>query len=136
MKSSSVQLFILELLQGEHAHYSAQEIFNHIKPRLPSVNPSTVYRALDRMVQNGEVSISDMGTGTMVYDLVGAKPHHHLVCQECKRVLTLEMEYVQPFFDRIESDFQYQLTTNHLILFGICPACLKEKNIPSGDTKN
>lgn len=128
MKSSTVQQLILELLQEEHAHFSAQDIFSTLKPRLPSVNPSTVYRALDRMVHNGEVSVSDMGTGTMVYELVGSKPHHHLVCQGCQRVITLDADTVQPVFSQVENDYQFELTTNHLILFGYCPDCLKEKN--------
>lgn len=123
IKASSVQQLILELLQGEHAHLTAQEVYSHLKPRLPSVNPSTVYRALERLTNNGDVSVSDMGTGAAVYELVGSSPHHHLVCQGCQRVITLENDIVQPLFDRIEEHFGYVLTTNHLILFGYCPDC-------------
>lgn len=123
MKSSTVQQFILELLCEEHAHFTAQEIYTHLKPRLPSVNPSTVYRALERLTNAGEISVSDMGTGAAVYEMVGSSPHHHLVCQGCHRVITVENDIVQPFFDEMEEQFGYQLTTNHLILFGYCPAC-------------
>ena len=123
MKSSTVQQFILELLQEEHAHFTAQEVYVHLKPRLPSVNPSTVYRALERLTNAGEISVSDMGTGSAVYEMVGSSPHHHLVCQGCNRVITLENEIVQPLFAEVEGQFSYQLTTNHLILFGYCPEC-------------
>jgi Fur family transcriptional regulator, ferric uptake regulator len=123
MKSSTVQQFILELLQQEHAHFTAQEVFAHLKPRLPSVNPSTIYRALERLTTVGEISVSDMGTGAAVYEMVGSSPHHHLVCQGCNRVITLENEIVQPLFDDVERQFAYQLTTNHLILFGYCQEC-------------
>lgn len=128
MKSSTVQQLILELLHEEHAHITAQEIFTQLKPRLPSVNPSTVYRALDRLTNAGKISVSDMGIGAAVYEIVGSSPHHHLVCQGCKRVITLENEIVQPLFDEIEDRFGHTLTTNHLILFGYCPECSgKEK---------
>ncbi|MGD8455906.1 MAG: transcriptional repressor [Anaerolineales bacterium] len=128
MKSSTVQQLILELLHEEHAHITAQEIFTQLKPRLPSVNPSTVYRALDRLTNAGEISVSDMGIGAAVYEIVGSSPHHHLVCQGCKRVITLDNEIVQALFDEIEERFDYTLTTNHLILFGYCPECSsKEK---------
>jgi Fur family ferric uptake transcriptional regulator len=123
MKSSTVQQFILELLQQEHAHFTAQEVYAQLKPRLPSVNPSTIYRALERLTNAGEISVSDMGMGAVVYEMVDNPPHHHLVCQSCNRVITLENEIVQPLFDKVEKRFDYQLTTNHLILFGYCHEC-------------
>jgi Fur family ferric uptake transcriptional regulator len=123
MRSSTVQEFILELLREEHAHFTAQEVYVHLKSRLPSVNPSTVYRALERLTNAGEISVSDMGTGAAVYEMVGSSPHHHLVCQGCHRVITLENQLVQPLFDQIEARFEYKLTTNHLILFGYCREC-------------
>ncbi|MBN2550221.1 MAG: transcriptional repressor [Anaerolineales bacterium] len=128
MKSSSVQQLILELLQQEHAHFSAHEIYTQLKPRLPSVNPSTVYRALERLTTSGEISVSDMGTGAAVYEMVGSSPHHHLVCQGCHRVITLENKIVQPLFDELEKRFNYQLTTNHLVLFGYCQECSSKKD--------
>lgn len=127
MKSSTVQQFIVELLQQEHAHFTAQEVYSQLKPRLPSVNPSTVYRALERLSNAGEISVSDMGTGAAVYEMVGSSPHHHLVCQSCHRVITLENKIVQPFFDQVEERFNYRLTTKHLILFGYCQECIKKQ---------
>ena len=123
MRSSTVQQLILELLQEEHAHFTAQEVYSHLKPRLPSVNPSTVYRALDRLTKGGQVSVSDMGTGAAVYELVGASPHHHLVCQGCHQVVTLSDELIQPLFKQVEGRSGYELTTNHLVLFGYCQSC-------------
>jgi Fur family ferric uptake transcriptional regulator len=127
MKSSSVQQLILNLLQQEHAHFTAQEVYTHLKPKLPSVNPSTVYRALERLTNSGEISVSDMGTGAVVYEMVGSPPHHHLVCQGCNQVITLEHEMIQPLFDEVENRFHYKLTTHHLILFGYCQECSKKQ---------
>ncbi|MBI9043464.1 MAG: transcriptional repressor [Anaerolineaceae bacterium] len=126
MRSSTVQHFILELLNKEHAHFTAQEVYTRLKPNLPSVNPSTVYRTLERLINAGKVSVSDMGTGAAVYEIVGSFPHHHLICQNCHRVITLEYQLVQPLFEKIEQNFDFQLTTNHLILFGICLDCQKK----------
>ena len=127
MKSSTVQQFIVELLAEEQAHLTAQDIYARLKPRLPTVNPSTVYRALDRLASAGEVSVSDMGTGAAVYEMASNHPHHHLVCEGCKKVITLENDLIQPLFAEGEGRFNYRLTTNHLILFGYCEACLAKE---------
>ncbi len=126
MPDSSVERFILELFtehSSEEAHFTAQEVFNHLKPRLPSVNPSTVYRALDRMAHAGKISVSDMGTGAAVYEGVGRERHHHLVCQKCGKMLTIGDEAVACLFDKLQTEHKFEITTNHLIIFGLCREC-------------
>ena len=91
--------------------------------RLPAVNPSTVYRSLERLVGSGRLSVSDMGTGAAVYELVSEQHHHHLVCQNCGKVVTIRDEEVQTFFAGLESSRRYKITTNHLVLFGLCAQC-------------
>ncbi|MCC6146751.1 MAG: transcriptional repressor [Anaerolineaceae bacterium] len=126
MRASSVVQAILEVLEEEDTHLTSREIYGRIHARLPAVNPSTVYRALERLSQEGVVSISDMGLGAMVYELLSAKNHHHLICQQCHHVLTLEGGETNELFSKLEASTGYRLMTNHLVLFGICPHCQEE----------
>lgn len=123
MRTSSVELVILEILNKEQAHLTSHEVYEQIRSRLPAVNPSTVYRALERLANNGRISISDMGLGSEVYESVENGIHHHLVCQKCKRVITMDNHQVSQFFDEIEQKYHFSILTNHLILFGICDQC-------------
>ena len=123
MKTSSVELLILDLLAQDSTHLSAQEVFNHLHIRLPAVNPSTVYRALERLAHEGKVSVSDMGDRAVVFEAVNQKQHHHLVCQSCKRVILIDDELVHPFLDAMGKHYDFHITTNHLILFGLCEQC-------------
>jgi len=139
MRTSSVEQLILELFSQhalEETHFTAQEVYQELKSRLPAVNPSTVYRALERMSQAGKVSVSDMGLGAAVYEGVGGKPHHHLVCQACRRVFTLEDELVHPFFAQVAGRFNFQVTTNHLVLFGYCADCRTEADSSSASGRS
>jgi Fur family transcriptional regulator, ferric uptake regulator len=123
MRASSVEKIILETLSREHAHLTSLEVYEEIRGRLPAVNPSTVYRALERLVSYGKVSVSDMGTGSAVFELLADGLHHHLVCQKCSRVITLGDEDVCRLFEELERKNAFHITTNHLILFGICEDC-------------
>jgi Fur family ferric uptake transcriptional regulator len=123
MRASSVDQIILETLAKEHAHLTSQQVYQEIRPRLPAVNPSTVYRALERLANQGKVSISDMGTGSAVYESVTDGMHHHLVCNQCGQVITLGHEEVQDFFAAIQRKKKFHIATNHLILFGVCAQC-------------
>jgi len=123
MRTSSVDQVIIEVLSREHAHLTSLQVYEELRRRLPAVNPSTVYRALERLAENGKVSVSDIGTGAAVYEIVGGDRHHHLVCQKCGSVSTIGDEEVQKFFTGIETKNHFQIITNHLILFGICSVC-------------
>jgi Fur family transcriptional regulator, ferric uptake regulator len=123
MKTSSVDQIIIEILDHKQNHLTPQRVFEQIKSRLPAVNRSTVYRSLERLVNQGKISVSDMGTGSLVYELVGSGLHHHLVCQQCHHIIFIPNEAVAQLFSKIEQDNRYQITTNHLILYGICPDC-------------
>jgi len=123
MRASSVDQIILETLSKENAHLTSHQVYEQIRSRLPAVNPSTIYRALERLANNGKVSVSDMGTGSAVFELLANGMHHHLVCQKCGHVETIDHEIVSLFFNSIETKNRFQVCTNHLILFGICAVC-------------
>lgn len=123
MRASSVDQIIVETLSKERAHLTSHQVYEEIRLRLPAVNQSTVYRALERLVHFGRVSVSDMGTGSTVYELLADGVHHHLVCQKCRQVMTIGHEDVMAFFGALQYKNHFQIVTNHLILFGICEKC-------------
>jgi Fur family ferric uptake transcriptional regulator len=69
------------------------------------------------------LSVSDMGTGATVFELLSDGRHHHLVCQQCGGVVTVGDGEVQTFFTTIKEKNHFIVTSNHLILFGICMTC-------------
>jgi len=139
MKTSSIEITILDLLQENNCHLKAHEVFERLHPRFPSVNPSTVYRALDRLAHAGKISVSDMGTGASVYEKVTDGMHPHLVCQKCGRVQTIDHKIVGTFFTEIEEAYSFTVATNHLVLFGYCDQCSAQEKIkvsaPDHDTE-
>lgn len=127
MKSSSVELAIIELLNNNHLHLKAIEIFDILKDTFTTLNKSTVYRALDRLVSNEKISVSDIGTGADVYENLHNEFHHHLVCQKCNQVEMIDHQNVGDFFSTIKNEYNFEVKTNHLILFGVCQSCIAKK---------
>lgn len=126
MRTSSVDQTIFELLSHENAHLTSNQVLEEIRGNLPAVNHSTVYRSLERLVGQGKVSVSDMGTGSAVYELVSGERHHHLVCQKCGKVITIGDDDVLRFFTSLNEKHHFNIATNHLILFGTCSNCLQK----------
>lgn len=126
MRSSSVTNEIMEILKRENTHLTEQEIFNEVKTKFTAVNHSTVYRALRRLVDSGEVSITDIGRGAQVFEICTNEPHHHLVCQVCDQISHLTDGTVEELFALIEKNHQFKVITKHLALFGVCKECQKK----------
>lgn len=123
MRTSSVDLIILDMLAHQSEHLTSLEIYETLKKTLPAVNQSTVYRALDRLAGQGRVSVSDMGIGAEVYESIDRGRHHHFVCQHCKQIITISDDSIHGFFHSLEKEYNIEIATNHLVLFGKCPAC-------------
>lgn len=128
MRTSSVEQVILEILSVEHTHLTSLQVYELLRERFPALNQSTVYRALERMAKAGRISVSDMGTGSSVYEGVSRDRHHHLVCQSCGAVQTIQDDAVGRFFSELQEQHHFNIVTNHLVLFGICEKCSTKTN--------
>ena len=62
-----------------------------------------------------------------VFELLTNGMHHHLVCQQCGHVETIDHEIVSQFFSSLEIKTLFQVSTNHLILFGKCVNCCRSE---------
>ena len=91
---------ILATVQAMHGHHTAEAIFHELKPEMPDLSPSTVYRNLKALADMGRVSVTNMGQG-WVFEVVGSTPHHHLVCLGCGSIEDLDDVTVRPFFDQV-----------------------------------
>jgi Fur family ferric uptake transcriptional regulator len=125
MRASSVNHIILETLGHNQAHLTAHQVYESLRQHLPAVNPSTIYRALEKLAHEGLISVSDMGQGAAVYEAVGGARHHHLVCQDCGAARTIGDAQISELFGRIEHENDFKIVTNHLILFGRCAECAR-----------
>jgi Fur family ferric uptake transcriptional regulator len=128
MRASSVTNEILDILKKEHDHLTEVEIYEAVKAKFTAVNHSTVYRALRRLVDEGLVSITDIGRGAQVFEYCEGEEHqhHHLVCQSCGKIINLTDGSVEELFGKIEENHHFKVITKHLALFGYCQACQKK----------
>lgn len=104
-------------------HLSAEEVATQVKDRLPQVNPSTVYRTLDVLVEEGLVRRTDIGTGRAVFEPAHEHKHHHLVCEGCGAVAHVHDEALGALAPRIEERSGFRLGDREVTFFGLCAAC-------------
>ncbi len=120
------RLVILGALQPNE-HISADEVLSRVERRLPAVNRSTVYRALELFRDLGLVSETDLGGGVRQFELIEAERHHHLICHGCGAVDAFDDALLTPLRDALQERHAFLPTIDHLAVFGWCAACADER---------
>jgi len=99
---------------------SAQEIHAALRESGEPVGLATVYRALQAMVEDGELDVLRTDDGETVYRRCGTSHHHHLVCRECGRTVEVEAPDVERWADAVAAQHGFGDVMHTLEIFGVC----------------
>lgn len=115
-RTAKTEPAILELLAQKHT-LAGPEIVSGLAANGFRVNKTSVYRALERMLEKGQICRLSLGEQTVVYEL---RDHHHdhVVCQNCGKAETVECQVPQE--PQITG---FQIDHHHATYFGLCPDC-------------
>lgn len=113
---------ILELLAGEGAHPTAEEIYQRIVGIMPDMSRATVYNTLHELVSLGVLTeVQDLSENRLRYDThIGI--HHHLFCTRCHALVDIHHDFEMLCLTPEEAA-GYQITRHQVTFYGLCPAC-------------
>lgn len=117
------RLFVLEALEQGGGHMTAEEIMRWAVRRYPAINLATVYRTLDLLIEVGLVAQIHLDAGATSFELVGASPHHHLVCEHCGAVIEMDETMFAALRDQLLATYGFLAQPRHMAIFGLCRVC-------------
>jgi Fur family ferric uptake transcriptional regulator len=117
------RMMVLDAIENSEHHISAEEIYAQVIAKYPHLNISTVYRTLELLHRLGLVTETDLGGGRVRYHPADKGHHHHLVCQECGRVIDLDESVMDNLKQVLQKDYNFTPDIRHLALFGTCADC-------------
>ena len=119
------RMLVLSAIENSNDHISAEEIYAQVVTKYPHVNISTIYRILELLNRLGLVTETDLGGGRVRYHPAGKGHHHHLVCQECGKVIDLDETVLYPLKKVLLQEYKFSADLRHLAIFGRCADCSK-----------
>ena len=122
-RATPQRLLILGAFANPGEHLTAEEVYDRVGPLSPAVNRSTVYRTLELFRDLGLISETDLGSGVRQFALIDDHRHHHLICRNCGAMLEIDDELIAPIRAAAEERFGFEVTIDHLALFGWCSVC-------------
>ena len=85
LKLTPQRMAIVKELASDETHPTAQEIFERLKPGLPTMSFATVYNTLGALSSAGLCEAMSLSPGSGRFD-PNMTPHHHVVCDVCGAV--------------------------------------------------
>lgn len=123
-KRTPQRLAILEYLDGNTSHPSAEEIYKAVSKKYRSMSFATVYNTLNTLVEAGAIQDLTIDPERRRYD-PNTQTHHHLICVECRKVVDVHEPIKVEMPRSIAAEFAVLGT--HIEFFGYCPLCRKKK---------
>lgn len=119
-KLTPQRIAILDYLEGNRSHPSAEDVYRAVLRRFPTMSFATVYNTLETLKDRGRVVELTGDPGKKRFD-PNTRPHHHLICTGCRRIEDLHVEFR---LDVPKRDLAgYAVTGNHIEFYGTCPLC-------------
>lgn len=106
-------------------HPTADEIYTSLHHTHPFLSRATIYRILNRMVEEGEILHLSMPHGPDRFDIT-AKCHQHCRCIRCGKVFDVELSEISDIHRKIERDLGFSVLRDCIVFEGICPDCNKD----------
>jgi Fur family peroxide stress response transcriptional regulator len=122
IKLTPQRLAILEHLEGNKTHPSAEEIYKAVSRKFPTMSFATVYNTLEKLKEKGIVAELNVDPYKKRFD-PDTRPHHHLICMNCKKIIDIHSKF-KLHLEEIESE-GFKITGNHIEFYGLCSKCNK-----------
>jgi Fur family ferric uptake transcriptional regulator len=127
LKITDQRILILQTLRSGRVHVTAQEIFEKVTAKDPSIGFATVYRFLRKMTEMNFVTEVRMGGMPARYELTPHQHHDHLTCTRCGKICEFENKKIEELQVSVARQFGFTLTNHVLELYGLCPDCQHRK---------
>jgi Fur family peroxide stress response transcriptional regulator len=124
IKLTPQRIAILDYLEGNRSHPSAEDVYRAVMQTFPTMSFATVYNTLQTLKRCGMVAELTGDPEKKRFD-PNPRPHHHLICTNCRKIVDVHVTYRLPVADHDRAGFD--ITGNHIEFLGTCPACKKRK---------
>ena len=131
-RRTSQRELILQELQQNSQHMSADELYGLVRKKMPKISLATVYRNLEFLVESGVIGRLESRGRQMLFDY-DPGVHDHVTCVKCHRVENVSLAEEKENYPSHAMVDGYTITGCRIEFAGLCPRCQTEKQEKQGD---
>ena len=119
------RIAICELIFDNNNHPSAEEIYQTVKEKFPTISLATVYKTFS-LLKNKNL-VSEIPVGSFSRFDPRKDVHINVICPECNSISDLESLSVNNFYSSIEKELGGGIIDQQFNIFKLCLNCLSKK---------
>jgi Fe2+ or Zn2+ uptake regulation protein len=114
---------ILNTVAELDSHPTAEEVYEQITKKYPSISKATVYRNLSLMAESGELLNIGSLNGSVHYDY-NCHEHHHFLCTKCRKIFDVDIDVdFSALLHKNKTTKRFRITGYSLVFNGVCGEC-------------
>lgn len=130
-KTRQGELILKALENSPEQHATAEDLLAYLKTQGETIGFATVYRNLDKFVNEGAVLKYSLPDGTSAcYQLLQncSDDHHHfhVICTGCGKVSHLECNEVDALVAHLSQHHHIAINTQKTVFYGLCENCSRK----------
>jgi len=121
----------LRSVQGRHV--TVADIQKHLQEQGSNVGTTTIYRRLERMIDEGTVAkyIVDEKSSAC-FEYLGdegikncATEHFHCKCEKCGKLIHMECDELEHIYKHMLSEHGFKVNAFKTVIYGVCEDCAR-----------
>ena len=128
-KQRSELMAYLMSMSGEHV--TVNDVCRHFEEKGRSIGVTTVYRQLDKMVEEGLVNKYNLDSSSSAcYEFIDTEHHmdgnhscYHCKCEKCGKLIHLHCGEIEELIKHIEKSHNFMINPKRTVFYGVCKEC-------------
>lgn len=119
------RLEIFRELARASDHPSAEQLYQRLYDKMPTLSLDTIYRTLATFVQNGLVNRVETVESQARFEAVSTR-HHHMICDRCKKIVDFDWDSIDHIALPDEVQSWGRVQSRNVVVYGVCRECLDQ----------
>lgn len=118
---------IINVIKHEKQEFTINDIYNQVKDK---AGLTTIYRLVDKMVEEGKLSKYIGKDNTTYYQYLiecNEDNHFYLKCNKCGKMIHIDCDCIEDLSSHISKKHKFILSKKNIIINGVCEKCTSNK---------
>lgn len=117
IRPSIIRVMIYDYLREHPVHPTADEVYDKLSSKIPTLSKTTVYNTLNLFVKEGVIITVNIDSTKVRFD-ADTNIHGHFLCSKCEKVYDFKVN--SEFLNDPEG---FEVHSKDVYYTGICPYC-------------
>ncbi|MBR4445788.1 MAG: transcriptional repressor [Solobacterium sp.] len=129
-KTKQREILLQYMKENTGRHITAAQVCDYVRAQGTSIGQATVYRQLERMVDEGILSKYMIDANTPAcFEYVGENGHadaeacFHCKCEKCGKLIHMHCEELETIAEHVRKEHGFAIDPLRTVFYGICSDC-------------